>query len=455
VAVLALDINDAGITALDDDGIVYREPGFALVDEDGLTTGNEAYANARIKPRRIHSHYWSNLTTDALPDERFRHLSAADLVSRQMEQLWAAARGRGDRLVVAVPHYMQPANLSLFLGICADLGIPVAMLADAAVAATRRQYLNATPVHVDVSLHAALMTRIGQDGEARSEKSEVVEGAGLSALQDAWIRTLAEAFVQQSRFDPLHTAETEQQLLDRLPRWLAATSSGDTVSASVEYRGIEHAAEIDALTLVSAAAPFYHQILSRLRTLCRADETPAVQLTDRAAGLPGLADLLKARIGGEVFILETGAAARGLLKRSRGSAAGEAGVSLVRKLPWDQSPIEVEVADDASDGRRPTHVLFRNTAYAINGQPLNLGSQSLPDERGIDFEDSMPGVSRKHCSLAVENGQCVVRDYSRYGTFLNGHRLDGSAVLQTGDLIRIGTPGFELRLITTETGDGA
>ena len=67
----------------------------------------------------------------------------------------------------------------------------------------------------------------------------------------------------------------------------------------------------------------------------------------------------------------------------------------------------------------------------------------------------MPGVSRKHCTLSVENGQCVIRDYSRYGTFLNGHRLDGSAVLQTGDLIRIGTPGFELRLITTETDDGA
>lgn len=455
MALLALDINDAGITALDDDGIVYREPGFALVDEDGLTTGNEAYANARIKPRRIHAHYWSDLTTNSLPDDRFRHLSAADLVSRQMEQLWDAARGRGDRVAVAVPHYMQASNLSLFLGICDDLGIPVVMLADAAVAATRRQYVNATPIHVDMSLHATLMTRIGQDGEARAEKSEIVEGSGLSALHDTWIRTLAEAFVQQSRFDPLHTADTEQLLLDRLPGWLAIASGGDPVTASVEYRGIEHTAEIEALSLVAAAAPFYHRILSQLRTLCRADETPAIQLADRAASLPGLADMLKARVGGEVFLLEAGAAARGILKRCRDSSPGQGRVSLVKQLPWDQSPVEVTADDDAGDERRPTHVLFGNTAYAINGEPLTLGSQALPDERGIDFEESMPGVSRKHCSLAVENGQCVLRDYSRYGTFLNGHRLDGSAVLQTGDLIRIGTPGYELRLITTETGDGA
>ena len=94
-------------------------------------------------------------------------------------------------------------------------------------------------------------------------------------------------------------------------------------------------------------------------------------------------------------------------------------------------------------------------AYAINGEPLNLGTQAASSERWIDLDQAMPGVSRRHCAVGMENGQCVLRDYSRYGTFLNGHRLDGSAVLQVGDLVRLGTPGFELRLITTETGHGA
>ena len=67
----------------------------------------------------------------------------------------------------------------------------------------------------------------------------------------------------------------------------------------------------------------------------------------------------------------------------------------------------------------------------------------------------MPGVSRRHCSLVQQNSQCVVQDHSRYGTFLNGHKIDGSAVLQVGDLLRVGTPGYELRLIMTEADDGA
>ena len=455
MTLLAADINDAGITVLNGKAVLYREPGFALLEEDGLTTGREAYRFARIKPRRIQDHYWSQLTTVPLPDRRFAHLSAADVVSRQLEQIWQRAGSAGDRLVIAVPAYMQNENLGLLLGICNELGIPVAALVDAAVAATRREYRNAALVHVDFSLHSALLTRVGQAGQVQVEKTAVVEDSGLIALYESWIGTIAEAFVQQSRFDPLHTAETEQMLLDRIPGWLSAAASGGTVPVELEYRGIGHSAEIEALELVSAAAPVYQRVVAQLRALFRADDTPATQLTDRAAAMPGLADMLKARVGGDVYLLESGAAARGLLNRCRDFAAGGGRVSLVRQLPWDQSAIEVEPAAQAGSGGQPTHILHENTAFALGTTPLNVGSQGVSGERWIELERDMPGVSRRHCVLLLENGQCVVRDFSRYGTFLNGHKLEGSAVLQIGDLLRLGTPGYELRLIATEDAGAA
>ena len=65
-------------------------------------------------------------------------------------------------------------------------------------------------------------------------------------------------------------------------------------------------------------------------------------------------------------------------------------------------------------------------------------------------------VAAMHCLISLQNGRLSIQDwYTTAGTFLNGHKLDGSAVLQVGDLIRLGTPGYELRLITTETGSGA
>lgn len=439
---------------LDSNGILYREPGFALLEDDRLLTGKAAYAQSRQKPRSIQNKYWSNLQTASLADRRFSHLSAADLASRQLEQIWQQ-HGAGNDLVVAVPAYMGSDNLALLLGIAAELHVPVVALVDAAVAATRRQYKGGVPVHVDLSLHSATLTRITQAGQVQFDRAEVIEGSGTLALHDAWIGVIADAFVQQSRFDPLHTAETEQSLQDCLPEWLTAATVGDKVALQVVYRGIEHHAEIESLELVAAAAPVYHSIVSNLRALYRADETPALQLTDRAARMPGLADTLTARVGGEVYLLEPGATSRGLLARCRDMKSGDSAVSLVRHLPWDQAAVELRIEEALAHDGQPTHLLFDNTAYAIEEQPLTLGSQPADTERWIDLRQDMPGVSRRHCSLQQENGQCVVRDYSRYGTFLNGHRIDGSAVLQIGDRIRLGTPGFELRLIATESGRGS
>lgn len=48
-------------------------------------------------------------------------------------------------------------------------------------------------------------------------------------------------------------------------------------------------------------------------------------------------------------------------------------------------------------------------------------------------------VSRIHCRLAHQNGRYAVHDvHSKAGTFLNGERVAGQAILADGDLIEIG-----------------
>ncbi len=451
MSILAAHLNDAGIVVSDGERILYREPGFALLEDDGLVTGLAAWRNASLKPRRIQNRYWSNLQTDAIRDPRFSHLSAADLASHQLEALWRSAAKPGDSLAIAAPAFMKPENLGLLLGIAEDLRIPVIALVDAAVAATRRQYAHAVPVHIDLSLREALLTRLMQEGQVQQERASVVDSAGMLDLYDHWLRLIAETFVQQSRFDPLHTAETEQALQDGMLGWLDTAAAQPSVSMSIEYRGIRHEAELESLEFVAAAAPVYQDIVSHLRALYRAGETPALQLSHRAARMPGLADTLRARVGGEVFVLEVGATARGLARRV-GESPSRGAVTLQRHLPWDQQAVDVRPAG-GSQGR-PTHVLVGHRAVPVSRQPLVLGTHAPDGERWLDLESEVPGVSRRHCTIVLDNGQCIVSDQSRYGTFLNGHRIDGSAVLQSGDVIRVGTPGVELRMISVEAGDG-
>jgi hypothetical protein len=453
---IAAHLNDASITLLQNERIVYREPGFALLDERDLITGQDAFAQARIHPRRVQHRYWANLDTAPLKVQGFSHLSAADLVSRQLEQMWRALDGSASELVVAVPAYMDSSHLGLFLGIAGEFKVPVIAMVDAAVAATRREYKNAVPVHIDIGLHATTLTRLAQPGHAQVERVEVLHDCGIHALYDVWLNTLAETFVQQSRFDPLHTAATEQMLLDNLATWLARSAQRDRVELELDYGGISHKAEVESLALIGAAAPVYQPIASKLRALYRAEETPAIQVTDRIARLPGLPDMLKARVGGELFVLEPGATARGALARIRDSAARGSSVSLRRHLPWDQSGLEVERDETARvHAGVPTHLLHGSKAYAIAASPpLVLGSQ-VDGERVIGLGSDMPGISRRHCSISLRNGQCVLEDHSRYGTFLNGHRIDGSTVLQVGDTVRVGSPGYEFQMITTDETYGA
>jgi hypothetical protein len=455
VTLLAAHINDAGITVVGDRGIVYREPGFALLEDSEVVTGEAAYRNARLNPRRIQNGFWRDLSLDALPDKRFAHLSSAELVSRQLEDLWARVSSVGDRLIVAVPPYMSSEHLGLFLGVAAELDVPIVAMVDAAVAATRREYPGAVPVHVDLSLHSACLTRLGQDGQAQVEKSALADGSGQLALTDAWVSFIAAAFVKQSRFDPLHTAESEQALQDRLPEWLARASADQRVDMVLDYRGIEHRAEVELIDLIGAVDPAYQRIVAQLRAIYRADEIPALQLSDRAARLPGFADMLKARVGGEVFVLEPGATGRGLLARLREMQRSTASVSLLRQLHWDQAAAPVNIESAAADSGRPSHILIGAHAFAIDEAPLVLGSQPADGDRYIELPADMPGLSRRHCALYHRGNQCIVEDFSRYGTYLNGHRIEGSAVLQVGDGLRIGTPGHEVMLIVTEDADGA
>ena len=99
---------------------------------------------------------------------------------------------------------------------------------------------------------------------------------------------------------------------------------------------------------------------------------------------------------------------------------------------------------------------FAPLAGPVSGASLTSESaQAQESGRFIPLADEMPGVSRRHCSVIRLNAQCVVEDHSRYGTFVNGHRINGSTVLQIGDSVRIGSPGFEFQLITMEKGHGA
>jgi pSer/pThr/pTyr-binding forkhead associated (FHA) protein len=103
----------------------------------------------------------------------------------------------------------------------------------------------------------------------------------------------------------------------------------------------------------------------------------------------------------------------------------------------------------------PTHLLVGHRAYRLGSGPFRVGAEVPVGEAGVALDPGLRGLSRQHCTLRRENGFLFVLDHSRFGTWLNGHRIEGTALLQSGDILSVGSPAVELRLLTEVDAHGA
>jgi len=72
--------------------------------------------------------------------------------------------------------------------------------------------------------------------------------------------------------------------------------------------------------------------------------------------------------------------------------------------------------------------------FPLEGDQLTIGRDS---SNGVAINDAE--VSRKHSRLSFQGGKYVLEDLgSTNGTFVNGQRLSGPAVLKPGDVVSLG-----------------
>lgn len=446
----ALELNDAALALVIDGELRATERGWAAVRDGAVVYGNEALALARLGPRQAGRSYWATLSEQPLLQPLAGCRTAADLVHGQLQKLWSGVAGGLDRVVLAVPPAWAAPQLGLLLGIARDVGIPVAGLVESAVAASRRPYSGRALWHLEFLLNDAWLTRLDQQQDAVvAGARERVAGPGVEALERVAAEFIARRFVECARFDPLHDAATEQRLYQQLPDWLARFARQDTVEVAFEHKGREFRATVPAEALRAAISAACEPLLRRLRTLVSPREPAVLQLHAEVAPFPGVIEALTRLPNCNVVVLEPAAAARGASRLAARGAHLAQNLRLVSTLPWDQPAIDGSELPStaAGGGLPPTHVLFEGRAWRLGARPVLVGTDLGPVDYGIALDQRSQGISRRHCTLQVEDGRVVLHDQSRYGTMLNGHRIAGSAVLQAGDVITIGQPARELRLI--------
>ncbi len=449
---LAIELNDAGIITATEETWRDEGPGYALLDPEGLLLGAEARRQARLRPRRLNTRFWHELSTDPMPRPESYATSHADLACAQLAHIWERRPPGTDGALFVAPGFMERSTLGLVLGIAAELDMPVAGMVDTAVAASVLRAPGRVLAHLDVHLHSAVLTRLEQGAQLERDEVELFPAAGQQVLEDAWARAAAGAFVTQTRFDPLHAAQTEQALHDGLRTWLAALEDNTEVVAELPVGDRTLSARLGRDVVMDPASEAYQALGARLDSWRHPGTPVLVQLSDRAACLPGLLRFLDALPGVETRRLEAAAAGRGALARQSEIRAGDGQVRFVTRLsPLDSlPPPEASAAGigiGAGTGTAPTHLLLEGEAVAIGDEGLAVGLAPPAGSPGLVLPSPASGVSRLHFSLSRRDGRVVLEDHSRYGTFVNESRVREPVALQPGDRIRVGAPGVTLRAI--------
>jgi hypothetical protein len=441
---LAIELNDAGIRLANRHGILATEPGCALVEDEVLAVGSEAFRSARLKPHQASDRFWTDLSLEPLSRRHTVVQTTADIAFAQLSALWRDFGTDVDTVVLVVPASFTIEQLGLLLGIAEACGIPVAGIVDAAVASSEA-HPERDLLHLEIGLHQAVVTRVEQhDGISRGP-FDVLEGVGLAALRERWVRLIAGAFVAQTRFDPLHNAHAEQALYDGLPVFLDAAARRGSARVELTVGERHHVAEVPSTDLAQAAKDVYAALaagIERLRPQ-RSGAPDLVQIGPHAAALPHIAAAIAGLPGIESRIVRPEAACLGALSRLGEIQSPDGRFKLVTRLspPPQHFGLQETAAIPSRPGVRPTHLVYGGWVRPIGVAPVTIGAGPRPSGSGVAVEvqpEELGGDA--HCVLRSEGDRVVVEDPAG-SVLLNGERVAGHAELRVGDVLRLGGPG--------------
>jgi hypothetical protein len=406
--------------------------------------GRAALGVARGRPDAVSLTHWRELTRAAgapraVAMEVLAHLRALGVTERI-------------EAVVATPADLDAAALTGLRGALSAAGVDARDFADAATLAAAAVSERPHYVVLDAGWKSATATRVAGGPECAFEESFASERANLLDVYDLWLAAVAAAMVKNTRFDPLLTLDTEQQLFATLPALAARAATEGKVEAALESGGGRFAVEIDAQLFADAAQPFYRELSRLARSARIAGQGAALVLPAESRRWPGfLARFLEEQDGIVIAPAGLAAVAASLLAVDAAAPGPRLRRHVARRTDHPlAADIEYVSSAAASPGRAlpVTHILFGGDSMRFPEGGLLIGTEEVSSTPHIALPRAAAGVSRRHCSLRREGDRTVLVDHSRFGTWVNGARVKERATLRPGDRVRVGTPGVEFTLIS-------
>lgn len=372
-----IELNDRAISVGDESGILLQSPGFALASGQEVVLGEQAEKQARLQPTASYNKYWHELNLDPLNHNNdFRHY--ADIAYAHLMHLAEVADISSD-VILAVPGSFSRQQLAIMLGLTKHSPFTVTGVVDSAVAAAISSVRSKNILYADMQLHQVVLTRLSVvDEHLHSESTVQIPGVGSQNFMDLMMQMATGMFIQQCRFNPQHNAESEQQLYNELPNWLAQSEDGNLI-LELKAGTTVHTAKMPLESLISSLNNYFKKINEQIAAMATERDTQLV-INPALAQLPGFSANLSAV--NDLMVLDQAKLFDACLSYRDLIASPQDNIQLVKRLPLHEETAQ-QVNTAAASEESPTHVLHGSTALPVenlqikNQQAVN-GSGSLP-----------------------------------------------------------------------------
>jgi len=225
-----LDLTDASLT-LSSGQQAVRSPAIVLSQADDFVFGDAAFAQLKRRPLDVRTDMLSQLATTPLGNTFGNARHTADLVYEHLKSLFASSDGIND-LCLITPGNLEQAQLELLLGILGSLGVNPSAVVDRALLAHPAEL--GSGLNLNLQWRQLVVSEVTVDANlCQVAKITAIPGLGYLDLLELCLEECADACVDQTRFDPRRSAESEQTLLDALPGVLAALKDRPEVSVEL------------------------------------------------------------------------------------------------------------------------------------------------------------------------------------------------------------------------------
>ena len=436
-----IELNDKAISVGDETGLLIRSPGFALADGQDVMLGEQAEKQARLKPTNSYNKYWQELNLDPIEHgNSFRH--HADIAFSHLQYL-ADKADIGSDVVIAVPGSFTRQQLSILLGLAQHSPFNITGIVDSALSAALASARASNVLYADLHLHQVVVTKLtAEEGQLGSRSTVQIPGVGSQNFIDLIMQLATGMFIQQCRFNPQHDAESEQQLYNELPRWLAQAQQEGNLILELNAGDTVHTAKMPMDSLVNSLNGHYRTINEQIAAMATHDTQLLV--SQALAEKPGFIDSLPASL--DLVIVDDNATNNTCLEYRDLITSAEQGISLVNTLPLPNGMASVS-SSGQSQVDLPTHVLHGNQALPVN--KIRIENHQTLNGHDVAVGTLALSVADMPADLGNFSAQSdgVFFDSGELSYLLNGVTATGAHKLAVGDRIQFTDNSEVLTLI--------